>query len=169
MVGPLLLCVFGYVGWRFYGAPRLDMAYYGLKKENIHVPAQLKWMRETNVLDEVFDQSNLSNMSLLDSQTPVVLARLFNAHPCVRRTLRVERLAGQIMINLEYREPVAMVCCMVRNEATIIGQGAIFQVPVGKGALIGFTFDPLHRFLNLHDAPLVWNCLMNWEQLIGKQ
>jgi Zinc carboxypeptidase len=62
-----------------------------------------------------------------------------------------------------------LVSGMVRNEATIIGQGAIFQVPVGKGALIGFTFDPLHRFLNLHDAPLVWNCLMNWEQLIGKQ
>ena len=61
-----------------------------------------------------------------------------------------------------------LVSGMVRNEATIIGQGAIFQVPVGKGALIGFTFDPLHRFLNLHDAPLVWNCLMNWEQLIGK-
>jgi len=61
-----------------------------------------------------------------------------------------------------------LVSGMVRNEATIIGQGAIFQVPVGKGTLIGFTFDPLHRFLNLHDAPLVWNCLMNWEQLIGK-
>jgi hypothetical protein len=54
---------------------------------------------------------------------------------------------------------------MVRNEQTIIGHGAIFNVPVGKGRLIAFTFDPLHRFLNLHDAPLVWNVLMNWERL----
>lgn len=152
MVGPLLLCVFGYVGWRFYGAPRLDMAYYGLKKENIHVPAQLKWMRETNVLDEVFDQSNLSNMSLLDSQTPVVLARLFNAHPCVRRTLRVERLAGQIMINLEYREPVAMVCCMVRNEAT--GQENAQFLPVDVESVLlntkNFTSSDVPQYIAIH-------------------
>ncbi|MFM9021233.1 MAG: M14 family zinc carboxypeptidase [Sediminibacterium sp.] len=57
---------------------------------------------------------------------------------------------------------------MVRNEAMIIGHGAIFQLPIGKGGLIGFTFDPLHRFLNLHEAPLVWNCLLNWDQLIAK-
>ena len=54
---------------------------------------------------------------------------------------------------------------MVRNEQTIIGHGSIFNVPVGKGRLIAFTFDPLHRYLNLHDAPLVWNVLMNWNYL----
>ena len=52
---------------------------------------------------------------------------------------------------------------MVRNEQTIIGHGAIFNVPVGSGTLIAFTFDPLHRYLNLHDAPLVWNVLINWD------
>jgi len=54
---------------------------------------------------------------------------------------------------------------MVRNEKTIIGQGTIFNVPVGKGRIIAFTFDPLHRFLNHHDAPLVWNALINWDHL----
>jgi hypothetical protein len=54
---------------------------------------------------------------------------------------------------------------MVRNEQTIIGQGTIFNVPVGSGRVIAFTFDPLHRYLNLHDAPLVWNVLMNWDYL----
>ncbi len=54
---------------------------------------------------------------------------------------------------------------MVRNEQTIIGHGAIFNVPVGLGRVIAFTFDPLHRFLNLHDAPLVWNILINWDHL----
>ena len=54
---------------------------------------------------------------------------------------------------------------MVKNEQTIIGHGAIFNVPVGSGRLIAFTFDPLHRFLNLHDAPLVWNVLINWDHL----
>ena len=54
---------------------------------------------------------------------------------------------------------------MVRNEQTIIGQGAIFNMPVGKGSVVAFTFDPLHRFLNLHDAPMVWNVLINWEKI----
>jgi len=54
---------------------------------------------------------------------------------------------------------------MVKNEQTIIGHGAIFNVPVSSGRVIAFTFDPLHRFLNLHDAPLVWNVLINWDHL----
>ncbi len=54
---------------------------------------------------------------------------------------------------------------MVRNEQAIIGHGAIFNVPVGSGTVIAFTFDPLHRYLNLHDAALVWNVLINWDHL----
>ena len=54
---------------------------------------------------------------------------------------------------------------MVRNEQTIIGHGGIFNVPIGKGRVVAFTFDPLHRFLNHHDAPLVWNTLINWNHL----
>jgi hypothetical protein len=54
---------------------------------------------------------------------------------------------------------------MVRNEQTIIGQGGIFNVPVGKGRIVAFTFDPLHRYLNHHDAPLVWNAIINWNHL----
>lgn len=54
---------------------------------------------------------------------------------------------------------------MVRNEQTIIGHGGIFNVPVGAGRVVAFTFDPLHRFLNHHDAPLVWNVLINWNHL----
>ncbi|GAA0879046.1 M14 family metallopeptidase [Algoriphagus jejuensis] len=63
------------------------------------------------------------------------------------------------------KEPPYVRSGMVRNEQTIIGQGSIFNVPVGKGRIIAFTFDPLHRFLNHHDAPLVWNTLINWNNL----
>lgn len=54
---------------------------------------------------------------------------------------------------------------MVRNEQTIIGHGAIFSVPTGAGRLIAFTFDPMHRYQNLHEAPLVFNTLINWDDL----
>jgi hypothetical protein len=118
MVGPLILCVVGYVGWRNYGAQRLDMAYYGLKKENVHITPQDKWMRTSNVLDDIFKSNALANVSLLDSQTPVLLARVFDAHPCVRKTLRVERMAGQVMVKVEYRSPVAMVARFKADDAS---------------------------------------------------
>jgi hypothetical protein len=51
---------------------------------------------------------------------------------------------------------------MVRGEREIVGQGAIFDVPIRAGRVIAFTFDPLHRFLNHHEFPLVWNALANW-------
>jgi hypothetical protein len=51
---------------------------------------------------------------------------------------------------------------MVRNENVIVGQGAIFDLPVGEGRVIAYSFNPLHRFLNHHDFPLVWNALMSW-------
>ncbi|WP_373496981.1 M14 family zinc carboxypeptidase [Aquiflexum sp.] len=54
---------------------------------------------------------------------------------------------------------------MVRNEQEIIGHGAVFNVPVGKGNVLVFTFDPLHRYLNHHDAPMVWNAIINWDRL----
>jgi len=54
---------------------------------------------------------------------------------------------------------------MVRNDNTIIGHGAIFNVPQGKGRVVAFTFDPLHRYLNHSDAPMVWNTLMHWDYL----
>lgn len=54
---------------------------------------------------------------------------------------------------------------MVRNENNIIGHGSIFHVPVGDGNVVAFTFDPLHRYLNHHDAPLLWNALINWNRL----
>jgi len=51
---------------------------------------------------------------------------------------------------------------MVRGESEIVGQGAIFDVPVAAGRVVAFSFDPLHRFLNHHEFALVWNVLLNW-------
>jgi hypothetical protein len=62
------------------------------------------------------------------------------------------------------REPYVL-SGMVRNEDQIVGQGAVFDVPLGKGHVIAFTFNPLHRFLNHHEFPLVFNALMHWNAL----
>ena len=53
----------------------------------------------------------------------------------------------------------------VRNADQIVGQGAIFDVPVGRGRVIAFGFNPLHRYLNQHEFPMVWNAILNWNDL----
>ncbi len=61
----------------------------------------------------------------------------------------------------EAEEPY-VVSGMVRGQEEIVGQGAIFDVPVRKGHVVAFTFDPLHRYLNHHEFPMVWNAIINW-------
>lgn len=112
MIGPSILLLVGYFGWRYYGAPNLDRTFYGVKKENIHITPAPPWIK-TSVVDEVYEGRSLSTLSLLESQTAAKIARAFDAHPWVRKTQRVEKLAGvQIMVNVEYRVPVAMVACV---------------------------------------------------------
>ena len=53
----------------------------------------------------------------------------------------------------------------VRGSDAIIGHGAIFDLPAGAnnaGRIIVFSFNPMHRYLNHHDAPMVFNALLNW-------
>ena len=57
---------------------------------------------------------------------------------------------------------------MVRNDEVIIGQAAVIDAPVGRGHVIAYTFNPLHRYLNQQDFALVWNALMNWNDLPAK-
>ncbi|MBX6362872.1 MAG: peptidase [Gemmatimonadetes bacterium] len=63
------------------------------------------------------------------------------------------------------KEDAYVVSGMVRGQDEIIGQGAIFDVPVGEGRVLAFTFNPLHRFLSHATFPMVWNALMNWNDL----
>ncbi|MDQ3998340.1 MAG: peptidase, partial [Gemmatimonadota bacterium] len=56
---------------------------------------------------------------------------------------------------------------MVRGQDEIIGQGAIFDIPVRRGRVIAFTFNPLHRFLNHHEFPMVWNAILHWNDRVS--
>ena len=59
---------------------------------------------------------------------------------------------------------------MVRNSDQIVGHGAIFDVPAGRndaGRVVVFTFNPLHRYLNHHDAGMLFNAILNWNDLGG--
>ena len=45
------------------------------------------------------------------------------------------------------------------------GLPAILDVPVGKGHVVLFAFNPMHRFLNHSDFRFVYNAILNWNDL----
>jgi hypothetical protein len=45
------------------------------------------------------------------------------------------------------------------------GRPAILDIPVGRGRIVAFGFDPIHRTLPRSDFRLVWNSLLNWNDL----
>lgn len=53
----------------------------------------------------------------------------------------------------------------VRGEGEVDGKPAILDVPVGKGRVILFAFNPLHRYLNLSDFRFAFNAVLNWNDL----
>jgi hypothetical protein len=49
----------------------------------------------------------------------------------------------------------------------LIGRPAIFDVPVGRGHVVAFNFNPLHRDLNRGDQRMLWNSLINWQAILA--
>ena len=56
---------------------------------------------------------------------------------------------------------------LARGEEEIKGRAAVVDVPVFKGHVIMFSFNPLHRFQNKVDFMLVFNILLNFDDLKG--
>jgi hypothetical protein len=53
----------------------------------------------------------------------------------------------------------------IKGAKEILGKPAILDIPTGEGRVIAFDFDPIHRYLTLSDFRLVWNAILNWNDL----
>jgi hypothetical protein len=53
------------------------------------------------------------------------------------------------------------------GEQNLIGHPAILDMPVGKGDVVAFNFNPLHRDMNRGDQRFLWNALINWQAILG--
>ena len=53
----------------------------------------------------------------------------------------------------------------VKGADEIAGKPAILDVPTGRGRVLAFDFDPIHRYQTLSDFRLVWNAVLNWNDL----
>ncbi|HVO61568.1 MAG TPA: M14 family zinc carboxypeptidase [Terriglobales bacterium] len=55
------------------------------------------------------------------------------------------------------------------GEQNLIGRPAILDMPVGKGHVVAFNFNPMHRDLNRGDQRLLWNAIINWQAIVAGQ
>jgi hypothetical protein len=53
----------------------------------------------------------------------------------------------------------------VSHPAQLAEQPAVVSMPVGQGHVVMFGFNPLHRFQTHGTFGMVWNALLNWNQL----
>jgi len=53
----------------------------------------------------------------------------------------------------------------VKGEDELEGRPAILDLPAGKGRVIAFLYNPIHRDLNRSDHRLLWNAILNWNAL----
>jgi hypothetical protein len=54
------------------------------------------------------------------------------------------------------------------GEGNLIGRPAILDMPVGKGHVVCFNFNPMHRDLNRGDQRLLWNTILNWQAILAQ-
>jgi hypothetical protein len=63
------------------------------------------------------------------------------------------------------REKSLVVSGGMKGGEEIEGKPAILDVPLGKGRVVAFNFDPIHRLVTPSDFRLVWNLILNWNDL----
>jgi len=55
----------------------------------------------------------------------------------------------------------------VWGEGNILGRPAILDMPIGRGHVVAFNFNPFHRDMNRGDHRLVWNAILNWQAIVS--
>jgi hypothetical protein len=63
------------------------------------------------------------------------------------------------------KEPPMVVSGGMKNTEDLEGHAAILDLPAGRGRVIAFNFNPMHRDLNHSDYRLLWNVILNWSSL----
>lgn len=135
----ILLVFFGggfAYAWQRWGTLVQNHPRYALDGDRIELPPQPEWI-PSNVKDEVVRDGSLATLSLLDPQVTVKVAREFALHCWVSHVRRVRKdYSGRVIVDLEYRRPVAMV------EVTTNGQRGLLPVDAAGFLLPPQDFTP---------------------------
>lgn len=135
---------FGYA-WQRWGGLVRDHPRYAIVAEQLETTPQPDWI-QADVKHDVLREGNLSTLSLLDPQVTVKVAREFGLHSWVAEVRRVRKeYPSRIVVDLEYRRPVAMVEVMTN------GQRGLLPVDA-KGVLLppqDFSAEQTREYLRI--------------------
>lgn len=97
------------------------------------------------------------------------LAYGFPANPALHHRfgpyLSVDEDREDEFVVLRYGEGDIALSGLVQNAAGLAGEPAVLSVPAGEGYWVLFGFNPMNRHQNFMDFGLVWNALLNWNDL----
>lgn len=149
IVWPIALMFVGYFAWEKWGADHFARQYYGVDVAKIQVndPPPLIEAKVRHLVQDVYDDSALDSLSLLDKQASARIASAFSMNHWIRQVVSVRKLpGGKVDVRLAYRQPVAMfhVDCGV-------DQG--FYAVDREGALLpneDFSSGEVDRYLHIH-------------------
>jgi hypothetical protein len=54
---------------------------------------------------------------------------------------------------------------LVQSPGELAEKPAIVTMPTGEGTIVLFGFNPLHRHQSFGNFALVWNAILNWNDL----
>ncbi len=72
---------------------------------------------------------------------------------------------GEEQADSEADPPLVLSGGIVRGADLIDGEPALVSKPLGEGRIVLFSWNPMHRHINLHDHGFVYNALLNWNDL----
>jgi hypothetical protein len=110
------LVVFGYLGWYYYAAEKIDRTFYALKPDQIEISTQPDWLK-TSVLEDVYKSKRLDRINVLDPSSNADIASAFETHPAVKSATRVRKFSNTVFVDLIYRQPVALISLPHQNKA----------------------------------------------------
>ena len=124
--------------WQRWGTSVTRHPRFLISPDNIEIPAQPAWIR-SDVKAEVFRDGSLGQLSSLDPQVTVKVARAFTGHTWVADVRRVaKQYPAKLVVELEYRRPVGMVVVTDAN-----GQPGVIPVDANGVVLPPAEFIPL--------------------------
>jgi hypothetical protein len=104
----MLVCC-GYFAWSRWGAERIGAQFQQIDPTLIEITKPHSFVGG-KVVETVFQDTALEEVSLLDQHATAKIASAFSTHPWVKRVVSVRKLpGGGVDVRLEYRHCVAMV------------------------------------------------------------
>jgi hypothetical protein len=72
---------------------------------------------------------------------------------------------GEAAADKEEKDEPLVVSGGIKGAGELSGKPAVLDIPTGKGRIVAFDFDPIHRCQTVSDFRLVWNLILNWNDL----